>query len=71
MERIQGDFEKELDDARAALDCDAEGVEIGGLHCGIDEVASNVTYMRDDIRISGDRRPLSNRLSLHEYEAIS
>lgn len=44
---------------------------MGGLHQGIDEVASNVTYFKDEIKVVGKRENYDGRLSLQEYEAIS
>ena len=41
-----------------------EAVDQGGLHQGIDEVASNVTLVKDEVKLTGGRQIIDGRLSL-------
>ena len=43
----------------------------GGLGDQIDEVASNVTYVKAETKIVGERQTYEGRLSMKEYEALS
>ena len=41
-----------------------EAIDHGGLHQGIDEVASNVTLVKDEVKLTGGRQIIDGRLSL-------
>ena len=64
-------MEDEIEKTQANLGTEKEAVENGGLHQGLDEVASNVTYYKDEVKIVGGRQNFEGRLSLQEYEAMS
>lgn len=48
-----------------------EGIELGGLYHGIDDVASDVTYVKNDEKIIGKRSSYTGKMSLKDYETIS
>lgn len=41
------------------------------MYHGIDEVASNVTYVKDATKTVGSRQAFEGRLSIKDYEALS
>lgn len=46
-------------------------VDVGGLHVGISDVASNVTLKKDDEEIKGEHKKLTGRLSRQDYDHLS
>ena len=64
-------MDAEMEESKNALHTSMEGVCVGGLYQGIDEVSSNVTLVKDDKKIVGERLNIAGRLSMQEYEALS
>ena len=71
ISEIEDEIEQEIAADQEAFESRPAATEYGGLHQGIDDVASNVTYVRDEMKIVGDRPGVDGRISLQEYEAIS
>ncbi len=46
-------------------------IDVGGLHVGISDVASNVTLKKDDEEIKGEPKKLTGRLSRQDYDQLS
>ena len=71
MNQIESEMEHEIENTQANLGAEKEAIDNGGLYQGIDEVASNVTYVKDEIKVVGNRQNFDGRLSIQEYEALS
>ena len=70
MEKL-GQAELDEQKQKQMVNENPDGVELGGLYHGIDDVASNVTYTKDDQKIIGKRPSYSGKMSLKDYETIS
>ena len=46
-------------------------IDVGGLHLGISDVASNVTLKKNDEEIKGNHPKLTGRLSRADYDQLS
>lgn len=71
MIQIESEMEHEIETTQAKLCAEKEAIDNGGLYQGIDEVASNVTYVKDTTKVVGNRQNFEGRLSIQEYEALS
>ena len=65
-------MEQEFEQTKETMEAAGDGQQDGGLYTGIDEIASNVTLIRDDeTKTVGKKAPIEGRMTLSDFEVLT